>query len=599
MAVSPVDISDATLRITIKVNGSAISDAYPILSVQIQHELNKISYAIITLIDGKIEASDFPISDSEDMIPGNDIEITAGYGDSAEDPIFTGIIVKQSLQINNDNGFNLVVTCKHKAVKTTLNRIEAEFAGKTDSAIMQAIMGTYGLSATIDSTTPVQEGMSQRLATDWDFILTRANFYGYVVALDGTGGDITIGKPATSGSAVLSIVAGESIISFNAEINAERQLPGITVNAWDLSNLSLKASTAAEPTINSQGNITPETLGAKLGQATLNLTSCTALSADELKVWADGSLLNMRLAAIKGDVSFRGSALARTNTIVELGGVGERFNGSAYVSAVNHTITIGTWETRIRFGLDDKPLHERIPYSYPSASGFLPAVQGLQIGVVKQLASDPESLFRILVTIPSSATDQTGFWARVASYYATNGSGSVFMPEVGDEVIIGYMENDPRYPVVLGSLYSTTKANPYPAADENNYIKAITTKGKLNVTFNDDKKDIIIQTPGGNKITISDDQKSISIEDQNSNSVKMTSSGIAINSGKDITLTATGNITLDATGKVSVSAKQDVAVAGLNISNTAQMGFTAKGNATAELSASGQTTVKGAIVMIN
>ena len=154
-------------------------------------------------------------------------------------------------------------------------------------------------------------------------------------------------------------------------------------------------------------------------------------------------------------------------------------------------------------------------------------------------------------------------------------------------------------PLYWDLYIAATRANPNPATDENNYIKAITTKAKLNVTFNDEKKDIIIQTPGGNKITISDDQKSISIEDQNSNSIKMTSSGIVINSGKDITLKATGNITLDATGKVSVTAKQDVAVSGLNISNTAQMGFTAKGNATAELSASGQTTVKGAIVMIN
>ena len=454
---SPVDISDATLRLTIKVNGSPINDSYPVLSVQIQHDLNKISYAVITLIDGKIEASDFPISDSEDLIPGNSIEITAGYGDSAEDSIFTGIIVKQSLQINNDNGFNLVVTCKHKAITMTFNRTEAEFAGKTDSAIMQSIISAYSLSATIDSTTPVQEGMFQKLATDWDFILARANFYGYIVALDGVSGNVIIGKPAVSGTEVLSIVSGESIISFNAEINAERQVPDVQVNAWDISTLSLAASTAEEPTINSQGNITPKTLSGKLSQTKLNLTSGTAMSADELKVWANSSLLNMRLSAIKGDVSFRGSALAKTNTIVELGGVGERFNGSAYVSAVNHNISGSIWETRIRFGLDDKPLHERIPFSYPSASGFLPAIQGLQIAVVKQLSNDPESLFRIMVTIPSSATDQTGLWARVASYYATEGSGTVFMPEVGDEVIIGYMENDPRYPVVLGSLYSSYK----------------------------------------------------------------------------------------------------------------------------------------------
>jgi hypothetical protein len=40
-------------------------------------------------------------------------------------------------------------------------------------------------------------------------------------------------------------------------------------------------------------------------------------------------------------------------------------------------------------------------------------------------------------------------------------------------------------------------------------------------------------------------------------------------------------------------------VEGLNITNTAKVGFTAKGSASAEISASGQTIVKGAMVMIN
>jgi len=98
---------------------------------------------------------------------------------------------------------------------------------------------------------------------------------------------------------------------------------------------------------------------------------------------------------------------------------------------------------------------------------------------------------------------------------------------------------------------------------------------------------------------LSDDAKSIEIVDQNGNSIKMTSDGIVLKSGKDITLDATGNITLKATGKIAVTATQDAAISGMNITNTAQMGFTAKGNATAEISAAGQTTVKGGIVMIN
>jgi hypothetical protein len=56
---------------------------------------------------------------------------------------------------------------------------------------------------------------------------------------------------------------------------------------------------------------------------------------------------------------------------------------------------------------------------------------------------------------------------------------------------------------------------------------------------------------------------------------------------------------MEATGKVSVKATQDLEMTGMNIKQTAQMALTAKGTASAELSASGQTVVKGGIVMIN
>jgi hypothetical protein len=79
----------------------------------------------------------------------------------------------------------------------------------------------------------------------------------------------------------------------------------------------------------------------------------------------------------------------------------------------------------------------------------------------------------------------------------------------------------------------------------------------------------------------------------------LNSSGILLDSPKDIQITAKGKISISATGAIETSSKADVSVSGQNVNNTAQIGFVAKGNATAEISASGQTTVKGAMVMIN
>ncbi len=603
-AQSPTaNITDATLRFTVTSEGNAVQEKYGVVSVSISHEINKISYAEIVFVEGSGDIGEggdggsFPSSEGSDLVPGNTIAITAGYGEDTEQSVFKGVIVKQALRISSNKLFQVVVTCKHEAVKMTLNQKEAEFSESTDSDVITKIVGTYGLSATVDSTSAQQEVLFQKTATDWDFILGRAAFNGYITIVDDDG--IKIGKPKFSNEAVLSVGYGEGLISFDAELNAEKQPTAIEAAAWDPQTLALITSSAAEPSLNEHGNLTAKSFSGKLSQSDLKLISSAPMAQADLKSWADSTLLRLRMNAMRGTVSFIGSALAKPGTLLELKGVGERFNGSAYIVAVKHTMEEGLWTTTVRFGAPDKPIFEKEQFSYTPANGQMPAIQGLQLATVAKISEDPSSQYRIQVKPASNASDQKGIWARLASYYATSGAGSVFCPEVGDEVVVGFLESDPRYPVVLGSLFSKSKVPPVTQADEKNNVKALYTRSKLQLNFDDDKKIIKITTPGNNTITLSDDGKSIEIKDQNNNSVKLDDSGITLDSPKDITLKATGNINLKATGKVSMEATQDMELKGMNINQTAQMGFTAKGTATAEVSASGQTVIKGGIVMIN
>ena len=100
-------------------------------------------------------------------------------------------------------------------------------------------------------------------------------------------------------------------------------------------------------------------------------------------------------------------------------------------------------------------------------------------------------------------------------------------------------------------------------------------------------------------MVLNDKDKSIEAEDMNGNKLTMNDSGISFDSPKDIKISAKGKINLDATGEIGISSKADIKCKGMNVNHEAQVGFKAAGNASAELSASGQTTVKGAMVMIN
>ncbi|MCX2449714.1 phage baseplate assembly protein V [Pedobacter sp. PLR] len=579
---SPADIIDPTLSLVVKVSGTIIPDYYPLISVEIYHEVNRISYAELTFADGAVDTMAFPIIDSDSFVPGNKIEILGGYGAEDKLSIFSGVIVKQSIEISGDNVFRLMLSCKHEAIGMTFNRKDVEFTGLSDGDILKKIIKDNQLKGVVDSTSLIQETVTQKGATDWDFILSRAAFYGLLVTCV-KGNTVEIALPKLSADPVLRLAFGDSIQSFNAELDARMQSPELEASVWDIKTLTLLKANATEPGLPDQGNI----------------FTCAAMEKAEIEARANASSLKMRLSALKGSVTFQGNGSVLPGKLVLLEGVGSRYSGNAFVSSVNHCIENGSWKTTVGFGLDVAPIAEQGNFNLPLAAGQLPAVSGLQIATVKNLFEDPQSLHRIQLTLNSSADNQTCTWARVSNFYATANAGSGFLPEIGDEVVVGFLDSNPRYPVVIGSLYSNSKAPVHPAKDNNNFIKSIITKGNLKISFDDEKKVMTLGTPGGNAIALDDENKRMVISDQHGNIITMDSKGISMVSDKDISLKASGDISLDASGKIELMAKKDAVVSGMNVTNKAKIGFIAEGGATAELKSSGQTIVKGSIVMIN
>ncbi|SKC95203.1 Rhs element Vgr protein [Chitinophaga ginsengisegetis] len=600
-AVVPINIADPTLQYTITANGTAVQYTYPVISVTIHHELNRISWAEIMLSDGTTAKAstgvigDFPASDSDSFLPGNTVTITAGYGNTGEELIFTGVVVKQSIQAT-DQGFHLIVTCKHSAVQMTITKKDAVFINQTDSAIMSTTISNNGLSGDIQSTSAINELVFQKFCTDWDFLLSRAEFNGFVVSL--VGAQIVAAPPVVSGEPVVSVAFGESLINFNASVSAEKQVPSLTAAAWDPQTLAMITATAAEPGLNAQGNLEATTLASALHQTPLQLVSNSPLAQESLQSWANSTLLRMRLESISGQVSFMGNATVWPNTLITLAGVGSRFNGNAYVWAVTHTLKEGVWNTNAKFGLNSKPIYERENFSYSPANGQLPAIQGLQLGTVVAISQDPGAEYRVQVMLATTATGQQGTWARLSTFYATESAGAIFFPEVGDEVVVAFIENDPRYPVIIGSLYGKMKTPPVIPADNNNYIKALYTKSQLKITFDDENKIITVTTPGGNSIALNDMAQEIVIQDQSSNSITMAPAGVTINSASDLTLQATGQLKLNGMA-VNVAATTALEMSGATLSMSADTTLSATGNASATLSSSASTIIQGGVVMIN
>ena len=87
----PANANASVLTFTLKVNGEDIPSAVSIKQIAVTKELNKIATAKIIILDGDPALEDFPISSGDFFVPGNDLEIYAGY-QSEEDLIFKGIL---------------------------------------------------------------------------------------------------------------------------------------------------------------------------------------------------------------------------------------------------------------------------------------------------------------------------------------------------------------------------------------------------------------------------------------------------------------------------------------------------------------------------
>nr|WP_294924167.1 type VI secretion system tip protein VgrG [uncultured Flavobacterium sp.] len=562
----------------ILIEGEELSKTYQVKSLVVHNEVNRIPMAQIVLADGEASERDFKLSNEDLLIPGKKIEITAGYHND-EETIYKGIIIKHSIKIKSSTSL-LIIECKDEAVKLTIGRKSKYFYDVKDSEAFEEIIDAYELDKDVEATNFSHKEIVQYNTSDWDFIVSRAQANGKLCFVEN--GKITISKPNVKSSPVETVTFGATLLDFDAEIDARNQFAKVSSYSWDYANQELVEIEAKDPKINLNGNLSPADLAETIELENLELRHGGTIPEVELQDWADAKLLFQQLSKIRGRAKFQGIPAVKPNTIITLEGVGDRFNGNAYITGVLHEISEGNWTIDAQFGLNPEWFSETFDIHTPTGSGIIPAIKGLHVGIVTQLEADPNGEDRILVKIPIINNEEQGIWCRVASPDAGDNRGFFFRPEIEDEVIIGFINEDPNNAIVLGTLYSSGKPAPITASDDN-HQKGIVTRSEMKILFDDEKKSIGIETPAGKKITLDEDQGVIMIEDENSNVITIDSNGIKMESA--------GNIELKATG--------DVKIEGTNVSISASAQFKAEGSAGVEMSSGATAILKGSIVQIN
>ena len=595
---SPTQLAGAEVTVRISAGGQPLNSSYQLISLDIWTGVNKIPKARLVLADGSPNQATFPISETTALIPGAALEISLGY-DGEASPVFAGLVYQQGIEVVQDGFSTLIVEAADRAMVMTLARKNAVFDNLSDAAVMQQLIEQAGLQAQVSATSPVQPSIVQFYCSDWDLLLLRAQMNGMVAITADAG--ITVAPPDTGSEPVLTLTYGMSILDFRAEMDASTQYAASAMQsfAWDPATQAVTASGHASSSVAAPGNIDSETLARVFGVKQFVQQTAATLPEAELTTWSSAGLMLSRLAKIRGMVRFQGSALAVTGAMVTLAGLGDRYNGAAWVSGVHHQVAAGKWSTSASIGLSPQWFAATAPQiAAPGASGQLPAAANLQTGLVVKTDADPDGQYRVQVSLPLLQAEGATLWARLGSLYATNGAGTEFYPEVGDEVVVAFMNGDPRFPVILGSLYSQKNPPPVPPDAANNQ-KAIVTRGKLRIDFYEDAGAVEISTPGKQSVRLDDQAGTLTLKDSHGNSITMAAGGISIDSASAITLSAKTDISLAAQGSLSLKGSAGVSIGGATVAAKADTSFSAQGGTDAKLASGGMVTVQGALVKIN
>jgi uncharacterized protein involved in type VI secretion and phage assembly len=196
-------------------------------------------------------------------------------------------------------------------------------------------------------------------------------------------------------------------------------------------------------------------------------------------------------------------------------------------------------------------------------------ITGVVVGVVTN-NQDPDGLGRVKVKFPWLSDADESYWARIVSPMAGKERGLYCLPEVDDEVLVGFEHGDVRFPYVLGALWNGKDKPPADNSDGKNNVRLLKSRSGHVIRLSDEN--------GKEKIEIIDKSEKNSIVFDTANNT------ITITADKDIILSAPqGTIKLDGQkieAKSSADAKLE-AGAGLDVK------------------ASGTLNIKGATVNIN
>jgi uncharacterized protein involved in type VI secretion and phage assembly len=496
---------------------------------------------------------------------------TTSLTTDAPEPLIDGEVT--SIEADYDSlGTRAVVRGYDRSHRLTAGRKTMTFQNVKYSDIASQIASDAGLTPDVDDSGGTIDHVLQGNQSDLDFLYALARRIGFECRVDGQ--TLLFKKPPESatgpdaaetvGSDPAQLVWNHNLLEFRAKMSAVSQVKDVTVRGWDVANKEAVVGKSDVTATNAELSTTAAQLADKVGGASMVVVDHPVGDQESADALAAARAQQVGSAAFEAMALAIGSPALKSGAPVSIGGVDPALAGKWVVSGSRHEFQGGSYRTALEFtGRQDRSLSGLFSVSGGTQS-HEPRIPGVVVAVVTN-NDDPEKMGRVKVSYPWLSDDAESSWARVAMPGAGKDHGLYWIPEVGDEVLVGFEHGDIRFPMVLGGLWNGRDKTPFDSgkldAGKVTQSGIVSRKGHQLTFFDaDDKAGIELKTKDG-KVQITLDETN-------------------------------GELKIEVDGKVTLHASKDIEF-------KTDGAFKVKAQSELSLEASGQVKIKGATVALN
>ncbi|MCX4029635.1 hypothetical protein H0A36_13260 [Endozoicomonas sp. SM1973] len=569
-------MSSSITYFTVFVDGKQTASNFSLVQFEVCKSVNKIARAELLFKNIDFSSYQYNTLDQDEFKAGKTLEIKEMNDGKAGAILFKGNIVKYRFKSDEEGGAHYIIVKDLAFLMCHHDRI-ATYHQLTDLDVFNQLLADYqskGLTVKVNATSADVFKHQQLIhyhTDDWQFLLERCGATG--LALWSDNNELTISKlkwPAPAANEAGKLKLGiSSIVAFDLTYNPE----------WGAGQFQTQALDGSKQRANQAPLLTPPSLAqdikltaqqsplsqiaTELGYSIHQSLGTTFAELGEPQVWANAIATQHALKLITGSITLKGTSAIKLQDSIELDGFSKVFNGTHWVTGVTHRVDQQGWATQLQIGLPN-PMWQTTnnKEQYNNRTGQVP---GLQLGIVKAIIGLDVKVALPAMGVPNNEQIIT---ARLCHPEAGKNHGFIVRPEVDDEVLVGFLNQDPKQPVVLGGLLADQQgAKPEDVSKQ--YQQMQIQRGLLG-------------TPTGE----------LSIATNKNQALKLNPQGIAVTTDKKITLDADANIAMKAKQNITVNADSNVAI-------ESKANLKAKGNPTEIGDQSVVTNVKGQTVNIN